>query len=142
MAPQELIQSFNAFMVNAGPILNINDEESYNLALETLENILESANDTQDEPLNFLIDAISLAIEKYESQDEDLIAFVNEAENIPADIAMIRTLMKNYNLTGSDLPEIGGKAMVSRVLNGERELSRSAIEKLSARFGLRPAMFF
>lgn len=65
-----------------------------------------------------------------------------EAEEIPADIALLRILMRQHKLTGSDLPEIGGKAMVSKVLRGKRTLSRSAIEKLAERFGLRPSMFF
>ncbi len=85
---------------------------------------------------------LSYAIEKYESQDEELMAFVAEAEELPIDLALLRTLMDQHKLTGSDLPEIGGKAMVSRVLKGERDLSRSAIERLSMRFGLRPSMFF
>jgi HTH-type transcriptional regulator/antitoxin HigA len=62
-----------------------------------------------------LIDLLSSAIEKYESQDEDLMAFVEEAQNLPADIALLKVLMRQHQLTGSDLPEIGGKAMVSKV---------------------------
>ena len=85
---------------------------------------------------------LSHAIEAYESQDQELLAFVAEAEGIPADIALLHTLMRQHKLTGSDLPEIGGKAIVSKVLKGERAISRTAIEQLSARFNLRPSMFF
>ncbi len=142
MAHAALIDAYKAFIDKAHPLMHITSEEDYDQALETLEEILESANDTEDDPLNPLIDMLSHAIEKYESQDEELMAFVNQAEEMPADIALLRTLMAQHNLTGSDLPEIGTKSMVSKVLKGERELNRTAIEKLCLRFDLQPAWFF
>ncbi|HCJ9604691.1 TPA: helix-turn-helix domain-containing protein, partial [Escherichia coli] len=36
---------------------------------------------------------------------------------------------------------IGSKSMVSRVLSGERKLTVEHIRKLSARFGISPALF-
>lgn len=142
MTQPALIDAYQSFMATAQPFVNITNEEDYDMALDTLEQVLESASDTLDDPLNPLIEMLSHAIEKYESQDKKLMGFVSEAKRLPADIALLQTLMSQTKLTGSDLPEIGGKAMVSRVLKGERALSRSAIEKLSARFGLRPSMFF
>ncbi|MEH6577360.1 MAG: hypothetical protein V7731_09835 [Amphritea sp.] len=50
--------------------------------------------------------------------------------------------MDHYKLTDSDLPEIGGKTTISKVLIGQRDLSRKAIEALSSRFDLCPARFF
>lgn len=142
MTQLALIDAYQSFMTTAQPFVNLANEKDYGAALDALEKVLESASDTQDDPLNPLIDMLSHAIEKYESQDKDLMMFVSESERLPADIALLRTLMKQYKLTGSDLPEIGGKTMVSKVLKGERALNRSAIEKLSERFGLRPSMFF
>ena len=142
MTQLALIDEYQAFMSIARPLVNITNEADYHTALDTLEETLESASDNLDDPFNPLIDMLSHAIEKYESQDDKLMAFIAEAEEIPADIALLRTLMRQHKLTGSDLPEIGDKTMVSRVLNGKRSLTRSAIEKLSARFGLRPSMFF
>ena len=60
---------------------------------------------------------------------------------MPAGIAVIRTLMDQYGLTLSDLPEIGSKSMVSRVLNGQRKLTLEHAKKLAARFGISPALF-
>ncbi|MDX1456626.1 MAG: hypothetical protein R3276_03500 [Marinobacter sp.] len=142
MAQLAILDAYQAFMATAQPLINIEGDEQYEAALETLEQVLESASDTVDDPLNPLIDMLSHAIERYESQDEELAAFIEEADGIPVDVALLRTLMKQHHLTGSDLPEIGDKTMVSKVLNGKRTLSRQAIEKLSERFGLRPAMFF
>lgn len=45
------------------------------------------------------------------------------AQAMPGGIAVIRTLMDQYGLTLSDLPEIGSKSMVSRVLSGKRKLT-------------------
>ncbi len=142
MALPALIDEYQSFISVAQPLVNITNEDDYHTALATLEETLEAASDSVDDPFNPLIDMLSHAIEKYESKDDELMAFVTEADGIPVDIAMIRTLMRQHLLTGSDLPEIGDKTMVSKVLNGKRALSRTAIEKLSARFGLRPAMFF
>ena len=142
MAQLAIIDAYQAFMATAQPLMSIDTEEEYNATLETLECVLESASDTPDDPLNPLIAMLSQAIERHESRNEPLMAFVDEAESMPVDIALLRTLMKQHHLIGSDLPEIGDKTMVSKVLNGKRILSRQAIEDLSDRFGLRPAMFF
>ena len=142
MAQLALVDAYQAFMSTAQPFINIGSDEQYETALETLEQVLETATDTPDDPMNPLIDMLSHAIERYEAEDEELVSFIEEAEATPMDIALLRTLMSQHHLTGSDLPEVGDKTMVSKVLNGKRVLSRQAIEKLSARFGIRPAMFF
>lgn len=137
-----IVDAYQAFMATAQPLVNIQTDKQYAEALETLEQILESASDTLDDPLNPLIDMLSHAIERYEDRDDELSRFIEEADSTDVDVALIRTLMRQHQLTGSDLPEIGDKTMVSRVLSGKRVLSRQAIEKLSERFGLRPGMFF
>lgn len=142
MGQLAIVDAYQSFMTTAQPLINIETDEQYEATLETLEQVLESASDTLGDPMNPLIDMLSHAIERYESQDEELVAFIEEANSLPADIALLRTLMSQHHLTGSDLPEIGDKTMVSKVLNGKRVLSRQAIEKLSERFNLRPSMFF
>lgn len=142
MAQLALFNAYQCFMTTAQPFVSIANEADYQETLSALEQALASSSDSADDPMNPLIEMLSHAIEKYESGDAELAAFVAEAEGIPADIALLRTLMNQHKLTGSDLPEIGGKAMVSKVLKGKRGLSRQAIERLSERFGLRPSMFF
>ncbi|MGS2722139.1 helix-turn-helix domain-containing protein [Porticoccus sp. GXU_MW_L64] len=141
MAQAALIDAYQDFMHIAQSYLIIRNEADYEGAVQTLEEILEEASDTVDDPLNPLIELLSQAIESYESQDAELVAFLEEAESIPTDIALLRSLMQQHQLTGSDLPEIGDKTMVSKVLNGKRTLQRDAIEKLADRFGIRPSMF-
>ncbi len=142
MAQLAIVDAYQIFLATAQPLINIDTDEQYEVVLETLEQVLESASDTADDPMNPLIEMLIQAIDRYESRDEELVAFIAEADAVPADVALLRTLMKQHCLTGSDLPEIGDKTMVSKVLNGKRVLSRQAIEKLCERFNLRPAMFF
>jgi HTH-type transcriptional regulator/antitoxin HigA len=106
MTQSALFNAYLAFWDTAQPFVSIANDADYLQALNALEQALESADDTVDDPMNPLIDMLSHAIEKYESRDKER-----------------------------------GKAMVSRVLNGERALSRSAIEQLAARFDLLPSMF-
>ncbi len=141
MAQAALIDAYQAFMQTAHSYLNIHSQADYEGALQTLENILEVVVDTEDDPMNPLIELLSQAIGAYEAQDGELAAFLEEAESIPADVALLRTLMRQHGLTGADLPEIGDKTMVSKVLNGKRILQRTAMEKLGERFGVRPALF-
>jgi HTH-type transcriptional regulator / antitoxin HigA len=142
MAHSSLITAYESFAKKAYPYIHITNESEYALALEEIQTLLETASDTLDDPLNPLIEMISNAIATYEAQDKELALFIEEANCEPADIALLRTLMKTHSLSGKDLPEVGDKTMVSKVLSQKRVLQRSSIEKLSARFGIRPALFF
>lgn len=137
-----LVDAYKVFLDSADKFIHITNEADYAAALAELEIALTLAEDTVEDSLNPLIELLSQAIECYESDNKELLDFIDEVDDLPTDIALLRTLMSQYGLTGSELPEIGGKAMVSKVLNGTRMLSRQAIERLSFRFGLRPAMFF
>ncbi len=142
MAQLALMDAYQEFMIVAHEYVNIQNEEDYNGTLAALEEILESASDTLDDPLNPLIELLSHAIAQYEAQDDGLASLISTADSLPIDLTLIRALMQQHKLTGSDLPEIGDKTMVSKVLNSKRPLTRTAIESLSARFGIRPSMFF
>ncbi|MEH6578870.1 MAG: transcriptional regulator [Amphritea sp.] len=102
MAQLAIIDAYQAFMDTVQPYVSITNEEDYSAALDSLEQVLESASDTLDDSLNPLINMLSHAIEQYEAKDTELMAFVAEAEGLPADIALVRTLMSQHQLTGSD----------------------------------------
>ncbi len=142
MGHASLLHAYDTFFETAKSYLVISNESEYKAALEELDRIFEQAEDKPDDPRNLLIDLLASAVHQYELKNEGLGAFVEESNSLKPDIALLRVLMTQYKLTGSDLPEIGDKTMVSKVLNGSRQLSRQAIEKLSERFGLRPGMFF
>ncbi|MFL6968063.1 MULTISPECIES: helix-turn-helix domain-containing protein [Pseudomonas] len=56
-------------------------------------------------------------------------------------VQLIKDLMETHGLTGSDLPEIGDKTAVSKVLNGDRPISHKMAYALSERFGMEPGAF-
>ena len=132
----------HSFAQATAPYLHINDEQHYEETLELIENLLEDAEDSFNDPLNGIIDLLSQAIENYENQDEELVAFSNAAVNQPADIATLRLLMDQYQLGTADIPELGSKSMVSRVLSGKRSMNKNHIKALAERFQISPNLFF
>jgi len=126
----------------AAPYYHITDNRHYEEALELIENLLEKAEDSPGDPLNAVIEMLSHAIEVYENKDDVLAAFEKRVTDQPADLAMLRLLMDQHDLGTADLPEIGSKSMVSRVLSGERSLSKKHIQTLSERFDINPGLFF
>lgn len=131
-----------SFAQVAGPYLYINDEQHYDEALELIESFLEEAEDSPDDPLNAVIELLSRAIESYENKNIELTAFEKRSAAQPSDLAMLRFLMDQHNLGTADLPEIGSKSMVSRVLSGERSLNKNHIKALSERYNISPSLFF
>ncbi|MFP2505837.1 helix-turn-helix domain-containing protein [Buttiauxella gaviniae] len=111
-------------------------EKEYLEALELVEYLL--VND----PTNPLLDLVTLKISEYENTLPKIIAFREKMNAQASGIAVLRTLMDQYQLNQSDFQnEIGSKSMVSRVLSGERQLTIEHIRKLSVRFGISPALF-
>ena len=135
-------QACHSFAQAAAPYLPIREDAHYEEALALIESLLEEAEDSPDDPLNAVIDLLGHAIETYESRDEELAAFEQRALAQPADLAMLRLLMAQHQLGTTDLPEIGSKSMVSRVLSGERGLNKNHITALSRRFDIDPGLFF
>jgi HTH-type transcriptional regulator/antitoxin HigA len=137
-----LKQSCLNFAQSAAPYLHIQDDTHYKEALVLIESLLEEADDSVDDPINVVIDILGHAIEAYENQDEELVEFGSQALEPGNDLALLRVLMDQHNLGMGDLPEIGSKSMVSRVLSGQRELSKKHIMALSERFGIEAGLFF
>ncbi len=133
---------FQDFAEVAAPYLHITDAEHYEEALALVEALMEGASDNDDDPLNRVIDLVAHAIGRYERGLATLEAFETQANNIPADVAMLRVLMKQQGLGVADFPEIGDKSLVSRILSGSRNLTKQHIQKLSERFGTNSSLFF
>ena len=132
----------HSFAQAAAPYFHITDDKHYEEALELVENLLEEAEDSPDDPLNAIVEMLSHSIEAYEKEDEELAVFEKRAMDQPADLAMLRLLIDQHGLGTADLPEIGSKSMVSRVLSGKRSLNKKHIQELSERFCINPGLFF
>ena len=138
----EVRDACHRFADVAAPFCHITDDKHYEMTLELVETLFEEADDSPDDPLNAVISILSDAIEDYESTKPELVEFEKQACEGPADLSMLRLLLDQHRLGMADLPEIGSKSMVSRVLSGERSLSKKHIQALSNRFGIDPALFF
>lgn len=138
----EVRGEFRRFADVAAPYCHITDPERYEQTLELIESLLEEAKDSKDDPLNAVISMLSSAIEQYERRVPELLAFENQVNEGSVGVALLYVLMDQHDLSMADLPEIGSKSMVSRVLSGKRNLSKKHIQALSKRFGIDPGMFF
>lgn len=112
------------------------------MAEQLIESLMEETGDTPDDPLNAVIVLLAPAIEDYESRNANLAAFDTRAMESVTGIPLLRVLMDQHGLGVADLPEIGSKSMVSRVLFGQRALNKRHIAPLSKRFSIDPALFF
>ncbi|MCH8542337.1 MAG: transcriptional regulator [Alcanivorax sp.] len=118
-------------------ISHIDNEQDYAAALALMDELIEDYDAQKP-----LIDILGAAIERWESSAPEFEQFnAAIADQDPA-ISTLRLLMEQHHLGVADLPEIGSKSLVSRVLRGERRLTRDHITALCQRFGIRPGLFF
>ncbi|SOB78464.1 HTH-type transcriptional regulator / antitoxin HigA [Marinobacter sp. LV10R510-11A] len=91
-----------------------------------------------------LIEILALSIERWEDQAEEFSEFNATVAKMDNGIAVLKTLMAQYGLGVADLPELGSKGNVSKILNGAegKKLTRKHMEALGQRFGVPPTLFF
>lgn len=143
MISQSTIQTkFKEFSRIAAPVLYIKDVEAYEDALKMIEHLMESIGDDDACPENSLVLLLSHSIKNYESSHQTLLAFEREALEGDTGVSMLRVLMDQNHLHLNDFPEIGHKSLVSKILSGERHLTKNHITKLSKRFNIDPSLFF
>lgn len=119
-------------------ISRIHSEAEYEQALALMDELVED----YDKYLP-LIEALSASIEKWENQAAYFSEFNRRIAALDDGAAILRTLMDQHQLKADDLKdEIGGKSLVSMILNGSRNLTREHIQALSGRFKISPAVFF
>lgn len=115
----------------------ISSKEQHDMALELMDELIED----YDKNL-FLIDALYPMIERYEDSASEFKEFNAAIDSLDTGVAVLTTLMDQNHLKTDDFKnEIGGKSMVSMIMNGKRKLSLEHIYKLSERFSLSPKLF-
>ena len=132
-----VIEEARALFEKAGYIGHIRDQEEYEKALALMDELIEDHD--RNRPL---IEVLSASIDRWEASADEFAEFNREVEAMDDGVTALRLLMDQHGLTGSDLPELGSKSLVSKILNGERSLTRRHIEALSRRFGISPTVFF
>lgn len=115
------------------PILTIRNEDEYDRAVATLNELLDEIGTDEEHPLYGLLDTLGTMIAAYEDANLEL----PEASGGET----LAYLMEEHGLRQSDLPEVGSQGVVSEILSGKRELNMRQIRALAERFGVSPAVF-
>src|SRR5690606_6812600 len=124
-------------LAEANSLCNITNEAEYEDALALVDELVDDYETNRP-----LIILLADAIERWEAQAAEYAEFNAEVAGMGG-VDALRLLMEQHNLGVADLPEIGSKSLVSKILNGRgRNLTRNHIAALSKRFGVSPALFF
>ncbi len=118
-------------------ISHISNDNDYQQALSLMNELVDDYDNQRA-----LIDVLSVSIEQWETTASEFSGFNKRVANINGDLALLKVLMEQHGLGVADLPEIGSKSLVSRILSGDRNLTKKHIATLSRRFGISPALFF
>ena len=119
-------------------LVEITGQEEYEKALALMNELM----DDYDNQL-VLIELLSRSIDQWESNSPEFAEFNERIDQASPAVSVLRLLMDQHGLGVSDLPEIGSKSYVSKILNQrDRQLTREHIAALSQRFQVSPALFF
>lgn len=134
---QRIEQNISHIVSEASFIFKINNDTEHEQALLLMEQLIEDYE--QHEPL---IDLLCISIEKYEDSAVEFKAFNASLNNITSGVAALSVLIDQHNLKLDELKnEIGGKSLVSMILNDKRPLNLNHIRKLAERFNVPPQLF-
>jgi HTH-type transcriptional regulator / antitoxin HigA len=127
-----LASSYAALLVETHPEV-IRDDKQNQAYVRRLEALTGKKTLTRAEEK--LVDLLVVLIEDFERKSDPV------ADAAP--VQVLRHLMEAHRLRQKDLVGIfGTESIVSEILNGKRELTKEHIKRLSARFGVSPAVFF
>jgi len=115
------------------PFFTIRNEREYEAAIKRLNNLLDEVGDNERHPLYSFIDTLGTLIHVYEEKHYPI------PESSGGE--MLRFFMDEYELSQSDLPEIGSQGVISEILTGKRELNVRQVRALAKRFHVSPAVF-
>lgn len=122
---------------SASFITHICNEQDYESALELMDELIEDYDEQKP-----LIEILSLSIEKWEEESAEFSEFNAQIESLDCGLSVLRVLMDQHKLNTTDFKnEIGGKSMVSMILNKKRKLSLEHIKALANRFSISPHLF-
>ncbi|WP_023603757.1 helix-turn-helix domain-containing protein [Aliivibrio logei] len=117
---------------------HISTDEEYTQALELMEELFEEYDIYKP-----LIEVLEISIERWEDSADEFAEFNARIDNLDNGVATLRTLIDQYQLRADDLKDvIGGKSLVSMILNGSRKLSKEHIQAISLKFNISPALFY
>ena len=111
----------------------ITTEEENERALSVVESLTHKSDLTPEE--DRILELLIALIEKFETAHYPL-------NNLSTPLSRLTFLMEENNLRQADLIEVfGSKGIISEVLSGKRQISKSHALKLGEFFHLNPALF-
>jgi HTH-type transcriptional regulator/antitoxin HigA len=120
-------------LVHAHPPAAIHDEVAYENAMELI-NALTSLPHPTEGQLKYL-DTLTILVERYEEETEG-----DVPKGVGA-VAVLRYLMEDRGMNASDLGRLlGDRALGTRILNGDRALSKAHIKLLATHFKVSPSV--
>jgi HTH-type transcriptional regulator / antitoxin HigA len=112
----------------------IRGEREYDEAQGWIDRLVGIAHPTRGQ--REYLDTLTVLLEDYERRHESWGA----SDISPLDT--LRALMEDHQMSASDLGRIlGDRSLGTRVLSGERKLSKAHIRKLAEHFAVSPALF-
>jgi HTH-type transcriptional regulator/antitoxin HigA len=119
-------------------VSHISNDEEYHQALELMDELIE-----EYDLYKSLIEVLSISIGRWEDESAEFSEFNRAIDSLDDGIATLKTLMNQYHLKAEDLKDvIGGKSLVSMILNGSRKLTKEHIQSISDKYQVSPALFF
>jgi HTH-type transcriptional regulator/antitoxin HigA len=121
-------------LVRSCPLRVIRNEEAYDQAIDTLNDLSDRGADRTPDETEYLL-ALAVFVEKYEDEHDPI---------PPASGAdMLRALMEARQITGSDVAAGSGLAVttISDLLDGKRRFTLEHVERLARFFQVKPSFF-
>ena len=120
-------------------VAHIETQDDYEQALALMDQLVDDYDANR-----LLIEILAASIERWEDQAAEFSDFNAAVAETDRGIAVLKTLMAQHGLGVADLPELGSKGNVSKILNGAegKKLTRRHMEALGKRFGVSPVLFF
>ena len=115
------------------PLLPIGNKAEYEYALSCVSYLMDQKlNATQKQYLSSLV----TIVEDYENKHYEI-----DVAGLST-IDIVRNLCHNHDMTASDLGKLlGDRSLGTRILKGQRELSKNHIHSLCEHFKVSPALF-
>lgn len=134
-----VLNQFIEGLAQVPSITHINTQNDYKRALKLIDELVDNY-----EANRHLIELLAISIGCWEDKVDEFTAFNKAVARGEPGITVLKTLMSQYHLGVADLPELGSKSYVSKLLNTakDKKLTRQHIDVLSKRFDVSPDLFF
>ena len=109
VAVEKVTNSFMDFSETISQYLPIQTEEDYAEAVNMMEQLMFTLDDSGNDPLNNLLNIIAQSVDEYENRKPEMRLFIEKIDALQPEIAVLRILMDQYHLSMNDFQDEIGK---------------------------------